>query len=136
MNVAPVGARILVSSDASGEGMFISELAMLDDRPNLIVERASKSLVDPTGRDWAGRNLRERFLDDDALLTYILRSKIDYVVLDVAVPDDKRAGYHDQLRRVIGDQTGTFWQIAESPVRRKGEDLFPPLRLYRIVRDR
>jgi hypothetical protein len=135
LNIAPPGARILISSDASGEGMFISELAMRDERPNLIVERASKSLVDPTGRDWAGRNLRERFHDDAALLSYILGSKIAYIVLDDAVPNDKRVGYHDQLRRVIDDNVGTFWRVDESPVRRKGEDLFPPLRLYRVARD-
>ena len=135
LNIAPQGGRVLVCSDASGEGMFISELAMRDERPNLIVERASKTLVDPNARDWAGRNLRERFHDDGALLSYILRSKIDYVLLDAAVPNDKRAGYHDQLRRVIGENAGTFWPVAESPVRRKGEDLFPPLRLYRVARD-
>ena len=135
LNIAPQGGRVLVCSDASGEGMFISELAMRDERPNLIVERASKSLVDPDARDWAGRNLRERFHDDAALLNYILKSKIDYVVLDAAVPDDKKVGYHDQLRRVIGENAGTFWPVAESPVRRKGEDLFPPLRLYRVARD-
>jgi hypothetical protein len=135
LKIAPPGGRVLVCSDASGEGMFISELAMRDERPNLIVERASKSLVDPEARDWAGRSLRERFRDDGALLNYILRSKIEYIVLDAAVPDDKRVGYHDQLRRVIGENAGTFWPVAESPVRRKGEDLFPPLRLYRVARD-
>ncbi len=135
LNIAPQGGRVLVCSDASGEGMFISELAMRDERPNLIAERASKSLVDADARDWAGRNLRERFHDDGALLNYILKSKIEYVLLDAAVPDDKRVGYHDQLRRVIGENAGTFWPVAESPVRRKGEDLFPPLRLYRVARD-
>lgn len=135
LSISPEGTRVLVCSDASGEGMFISELAMRDERPNIIVERASKSLVDPAVRDWAGKNLRERFHDDASLLKYILNSKIAYVLLDAAVPDEKRSGYHDQLRRVISDNTGTFWQVDESPVRRNGEDLFPPLRLFRVARD-
>lgn len=129
------GATILISSDASGEGMFISELALRDERPNMIVIRGSKALVDPNGRTWAGKTLKERFLDDDALLAYLLRSKIDYIILDAAVPEEKRTGYHDQIRRVIADNAGTFFPLTESPVTRDGEDLFPPLRLYRVIRD-
>jgi hypothetical protein len=135
LRTAPDGARVLVSSDASGEGMFVSEVALRDRRPNMIVERASKSLVDPAQRDWAGKQLRERFHDDRLLLDYILRSKIEYVVLDAAIPEDKRRGYHDQLRRLIAENAGTFWPVAESPIRRNGEDLFPPVRLYRVARD-
>jgi hypothetical protein len=135
VRTAPAGAKILVSSDASGEGMFISELAMRDARPNFRVERGSKSLVKPEGRNWAGRNLRERFPDDEALLAYLVKSDVQFVVLDAAVPEEKRAGYHDQIQRVIRENTGLFWPVAESPVTRNNLDLAPPIRLYRIVRD-
>ena len=130
------GTRILISSDARGEGMFISEVAMRDRRPNLFIERASKTLVDPEGRTWGGRYLRDRFPDDATLLDYILKSKIEYIVLDAAVPEEKRAPYQDQLKRVVMDNTGTFWPVTESPVHRDNEDLFPPVRLIRVVRDR
>jgi 4-amino-4-deoxy-L-arabinose transferase-like glycosyltransferase len=42
----PSGSVTLVSSDANGEGAFISEVAMRDKRPNHIVLRASKLLGD------------------------------------------------------------------------------------------
>jgi len=135
VQTAPPQSRVLVCSDAVGEGMFISELAMRDRRPNFFVERGSRSLTDPKGRTSGARQIRERFPSDSALLDYLVRGKIDYIVLDAAVPEHDRAGYHDQLRRVIADNIGPIWQVAESPIRRDGEDMFPPLRLYRIVRE-
>ncbi len=133
LKTAPSGARILVSSDARGEGMFISEIAMRDHRPNLSVERASKALVDPKGRTWDGKNLHEKYSDDEQLLAFLTGGKIEYVVLDDAVPEEKRAGYHDQLRRVIEDHTGTFVAVAETPIIRENEQQAKSLRLYHIV---
>jgi hypothetical protein len=134
LNTAKPGSRILVSSDARGEGMFISEIAMSDHRPNLFVERASKALVDPKGRTWDGKNLHEKFSDDEKLLAFLKDGKIEYIVLDDAVPEEKRAGYHDQLRRVIEDHIGTFVAVAETPIIRENEQQAKPLRLYHIVR--
>jgi hypothetical protein len=133
---AEPGTHILVCSDASGEGMFISELAMRDRRPNFVVERGSKVLVDPNSQSWSGRNMRLRFGEDTELFDFIMRSKIEYIVLDAAVPPDKQTTYHDQLRRVMEDDrhAGIFWRAAESPITRDGEDLAPPLRLYRVMR--
>lgn len=134
LDKAGPGGRILVSSDASGEGMFISELAMRDQRPNLFVERASASLVEKASKKWDGRNLRSRFLDEESLLAYLLSGKIQYIVLDDAVPEHKRAEYHDQLRTVIQRNIGThFWPAFESPVAREDTALHPPIRLY-VVR--
>ncbi len=124
-------SRILVCSDAVGEGMFISEVAMLDKRPGLTVERASKSLVSEKGRTWEGNNLKERF-DDTELLAYLLDGKIDYIVLDSAVPDRRRASYHDQLTRVIESNPPEFWRVLESNIVRDGETMHRPLRLFRI----
>ncbi len=131
---AQSGTHILVSSDARGEGMLISEIAMRDHRPNLFIERASKALVDPNGRTWDGKNLREKFSDDEQLLAFFTGGKIEYIVLDDALPEDKRAGYHDQLRRVINDHIGIFFSVAETTVIRDGELQSKPLRLYRVVR--
>jgi hypothetical protein len=134
LKTAPSGAHILVSSDARGEGMLISEIAMRDKRPNLFVERASKALVDPKGRTWDGKNLHEKFSDDEKLLAFLKDGKIEYIVLDDAVPEEKRASYHDQLRRVIEDHIGIFVAVAETPIIRENEQQAKLLRLYHIVR--
>ncbi len=126
----PKKSRVLVCSDAMGEGMLISELAMRDNRPGITVERGSKSLVDPKGRTWEGNNLRERF-DDAQLLAYLLAGKIEFIVLDSAVPERRRAGYHDQLARVIEQNSPNFWLIQESPITRDAEPMYRPLRLFR-----
>ena len=128
--------RILVSSDARGEGMFISEVAMRDQRPNLIIERASKSLVAAEGRTWDGKNQRSKFDDDDKLLDYLKQAKIEYIVLDNGVPENKRVNYHDQLHRVITDNIGLIWPISESQITRANEIQPTNLKLYRIVNDR
>lgn len=130
----PKKSRVLVCSDAMGEGMLISEIAMRDHRPGLTVERGSKSLVDPKGRTWEGNNLRERF-DDAKLLEYLVAGKIDFVALDAAVPDRRRVGYHDQLIRVIEQNQTNFWLVLESPIIRNGEPMHRPLRLFRVKVD-
>ncbi len=130
------GARILVSSDASGEGMFISEIAMHDARPNLIIERASKSLVEEKGRTWDGRNLRCRFKNDDDLLAYLASGRFAYILLDDAVPEHKRVSYHDQIKRVIDDHSGIFQPVEESVITRDNEPTYRPARLYLVAAGR
>lgn len=124
-------SRVLVCSDAEGEGMLISEIAMRDKRPGITIERGSKSLVDPKGRTWDGRNLKERF-DADGLMAYLASGKIDFLVLDSAVPERRRVGYHDQMTRVVEDNQLAFWKILESPINRAGDAMHRPLRLFSI----
>lgn len=139
---AQPGSRILISSDASGEGMFISEVAMHDHRPNLFIERASVSLVDESSKKWNGRDLRERFLEDEDLLAYLTSGKIDYIVIDDTMLESKRSSYHDQIKRVVTDSgvpnpTGrTFWKIDDFPISRDNEATPPPIRLYRVTEQR
>jgi hypothetical protein len=84
--------------------------------------------------------LRDRFLDDEALLAYLTEGKINYIVLDDTVMHPKRASYQDQLKRVVADSmadanaTGhTFWKVDEFPMTRENEGVPPPIRLYRVT---
>ncbi len=124
-------ARVLVCSDAVGEGMFISEVAMLDERPGMTIERASKSLVAKESQSWKGDNPLPRF-DDAKLLAHLTSAKIEYIILDSAIPDRRRKDYHDQLTRVIESNAPNFWKVLESPITRDGEPMYRPLRLYRV----
>ncbi len=135
----PPGSRILVSSDARGEGMLISEVAMRDHRPNLIIERASSSLVSEASKKWNGREPKDRFLEDEDLLAYLTEGKISYIVVDDTVMYPRRASYHDQLKRVMmdlgtGNATGhLFWKVEEFPIMRENEAVPPAIRLYRVT---
>jgi hypothetical protein len=124
-------ARVLICSDSEGEGMFISEVAMRDKRPGLTIERASKTLVDPKGRTWEGDGLKSRF-DDEKLVEYLRAGKIDFILLDSAVPERRLSQYHEQFNRVIDQNMPAFWKVDEGPLLRDGEPVHRPLRLFRV----
>ncbi len=124
-------STILVSSDASGEGMFISELAMREKRPGHIVARASKLLA---SMSWSGADYRARFSTDVELAAFLTKSDIATIVLDDSMPPAKRGAHADMLDRVCEENPAQFHLIADSPVVRGGRTDFPPIRAFRIVR--
>jgi hypothetical protein len=126
------GLRVLVVSDPLGEGMLVSELAVLDRDGRVIVERGSETLANPALSGPRGRPM-ERFLEDEQLFAHLTSGRIRYIVLDSAVPQDVRAGYHDQMRRVVEDNVRSFWPIYDSPIIRDGEPMGHPLRIYRVM---
>ena len=122
----------LVVSDPRGEGMLISEIAMHDPQRQISIERGSETLVDAAGAAPRGRPM-ERFLEDEQLFAHLTSGRIRYIVLDSAVPEDSRAGYHDQVRRVLENNVRSFWPIADSPLIRDGEPQGHPLRIFRVM---
>ena len=120
----------LVSSDATGEGMFIAEVALRERRPGHVIQRASKSLASST---WSGSGYTSLFEDEDDLFAFLTGGKIRYLILDDAVPDDKRREHHYQLKRVIEEHLDRFWIIAQSDVWRGGERQWATAKLYKIA---
>ncbi len=128
-------ARVLVVSDPRGEGMLISEIALRDPAHRLSVERGSETLAESDDRG-ASRRAQERFLDDEQLFAHLSSGKIAFIVLDAAVPNDTRAGYHDQVIRVLEGNVRSFWPVFNSPVIRDGEPQGHPLRIFRVAASR
>jgi hypothetical protein len=116
--------------------MFISELAINDRQTGFTIETGSMSLAEHGEPPGDPRKSRERFPDDGALLNYLTTGRIQYVVVDDALPYSERAGYHDQIRRILEDNVRNFWPILESPITRGGEIFGRPAKLYRVIRDR
>ena len=121
----------LVSSDARGEGMFISEVAMRERRPGHVIQRASKALASST---WSGSGYAPLFQDDDALLAFLTSGKIQYLAIDDAVPEEKRRAHHDQLKRVIEQHADQFPLVASAEMIRDGQPQFAPAKLYKVRR--
>jgi hypothetical protein len=121
----------LVSSDARGEGMFISEVAMREHRPGHMIQRASKSLASST---WSGSGYSPLYENDDDLLAFLTSGKIQYLVLDDSVPDLYRRAHEDQLKRVIDQHADSFWEIARSEIVRDGELQAAQVKLFKIRR--
>ncbi len=125
-------ARVLVVSDPRGEGMLLSELAMREGAREINVDRGSETLAEPAAA--ASPTLPAgRFIEDEQLLAHLTAGRIQYIVLDTAVPEEAHAGYHDQMRRVVEDNVRIFWPIADSPLFRAGEPMGHPLRIFRVV---
>jgi hypothetical protein len=71
-------ATILVSSDATGEGGFIAELAMREKRPGHVVVRASKALA---SSNWMGSFYTLQYKTPEELLKYLEESRTAVVVI-------------------------------------------------------
>ena len=126
------GGVFLVSSDASGEGMFIAETAMREERrPDHLAKRASKELAVSS---WSGGGYKAKFESDGALLAWLTGGAVDYVVLDTAIPERNRRPHHDMLRKVIETHAETFEQVASHPLMRNADDPKGEVRAYRIRR--
>ena len=121
----------LVSSDARGEGMFISEVAMHEKRPGHVIQRASKALAKST---WSGSGYAPLFNSDEDILAFLTGGKIQYLAIDDAVPEDKRREHQEQLRRVIGQHADQFTLVASAEMTRDGEPQSAPARLYKVRR--
>ena len=124
-------AHVLVVSDARGEGMFLSQLAMQDRERKISVERGSETLAESA--DPALRDTGQRFAEDEKLLAHLAAGHIRYIVLDSTVPFASRAGYHDQVLRVLEANVRSFWPIGVSPIIRDGEPQGHPLRIFRVM---
>ena len=126
-------AHVLVVSDPRGEGMLLSEFAMLDRARQITVERGSQTLAESASSTTNGKPM-QRFLEDEQLFAHLISGHIQYIVLDSAVPGESRAGYHDQMLRVIEGNVRSFWPIADSPITRNGEPQGHPLRIFRVMK--
>jgi hypothetical protein len=126
-------AEILVSSDARGEGMFISELAMREKRPGHIVRRVSKDLAT---MDWEGRGARLKYESDEELAEWFAGEgrNVGCVVVDATMPEMRRGPHHDQIIAFCERHGDRFWPVSSSPVVREGVPQRTPLRLYRVRR--
>jgi hypothetical protein len=91
--------KFLISSDARGEGAFISEIAILDEnRPSHTVDRSSKVLSES---DWLGRGYRESFESDEALRSFVLEQQYDGLFLDLSIPQIFLSSHHTRIERVM-----------------------------------
>lgn len=120
-------AVILVSSDATGDSMFISELAMREARPGHYVLRSSKVLCDCS---WSGEQHASRFSSPEALMNFLDHSPIQIVVNDVSIP--VRRDFHRILDQTIAAYSQRWQLLGTYPVTRNGV-LFPNgVLVYRV----
>lgn len=97
----------LVSSEtATGEGIFVSEVAMNGDRDRHAVIRASKVLAED---DWNVTYYKPRYSSPQALMSCLDESPIRFIIIDTT-PSRMQYEHHRQLRDIVS-QHPEAWEL-------------------------
>jgi hypothetical protein len=108
----------MISSDATGEGMLIAEVALHEDRPSRYVLRASKLLC--TAR-WNGARYQTRFDSTAAISQMLQKIPVGVLLLDSSMPNKERREHHAQLREMVRRFPETWRFVGYYPLKRYGE---------------
>ncbi len=102
---------MLICSDATGEGAFISEMAFRDRDINRVVLRATKLISESP---WNGTTVRMLFRDDGDLARSLDANAVDVVVVDRTATEYPQA--RDQLLAALRREPAK-WSPSEVPGR-------------------
>lgn len=117
----------LVSSDASGEGTFISEVAMREKRPGHVVLRASKVLG--TSR-WDGSEYKTLYGTSEDMMAYLEGIPVEIIVIDLSIPLRRK---HQRLLKETLEAYPHRWELLGMyPLTRQASHYADGLRVYRL----
>ena len=122
-------AVLLISSDATGEGIFISEIAVREKRPGHTVRRASKVLASSS---WSGGGYKAKYENETELLHFLEKEPLRLLVLDETILPDRRVAHHDLLRRTVANNPARFTLLKSYPVTRGGIPQPQTIQVYRF----
>ena len=122
---------VLISSDASGEGMFVAEAALADDRrpSNRQVVRATKLLADSK---WSGQTYETLYETRQDLINLLKEKKFWAIVIDEAVSKQRPDNYNKFRHMKDLEEVCRELEFAERfTIRRGGQEFEGDLILYR-----
>ena len=120
---------ILVSSDARGEGMLVSEVALGEKRPDTIVKRASKLLAKSS---WAGGSYEAKANNAAETITLLEKEGVQFLIIDRTIPKRLKVQHHELLENAAAS-AGTKWKlVGKFPITRAGEVTAEGIELYRL----
>jgi hypothetical protein len=122
-------AVLLISSDVTGDSMFISELAMREARPGHYVLRGTKVLCDCS---WLGDQQRVLYPTAEDLMGYLDHSPVQIVIDDQSVPARSRLQFRHVLEDAIKQYPNQWTLLATFPVVRDGISYPNGVNLYRL----
>ena len=108
---------ILIASDADGEGMMISEIAMREQRPGHLVLRATKIL---TIGNWTGTHVTAIFQNSEQVQNYLDSIPVSVVVLDHSVSSTEYQVYEGLLEQAIVSHPNSWKLLGSYSIWRKG----------------
>jgi len=83
---------------------------------------------------WGGGGYQNYYQDETKLMKAIMDSKIDYLVIDCAVPENYRKPHHELLAKLVVDHPEVFKPIQTEPIFREGLKLDQPIRVCKVDR--
>jgi len=101
---------VLVSSDSGGEGLLISEIAMLQPHPAATILRGTKSLASV---DWNGAGYRCTYSNSAQILHFMRDENVRYVVVDNFPPQVRFT--HDALLKKTIENREAFELVRSVP---------------------
>ncbi len=121
----------LVCSDASGEGLMVSEAVHRDPRhQKLQVLRSSKILARD---DWLGNSYRERFETPDQLGEFLRQVPVSLVFLDLSLWRRHYFPHHESIRRYLETHPKQFQEVQRVDMLRNGVWYPKSLVIYRQI---
>jgi len=121
---------ILICSDADGEGMLVSEIAMLDHRPDHVVLRAGEVLA---RSDWNGSNYRLLLTSTSQIRGYMDSIPVSAVVIDGSVPNSSLEAHQTLLQKTIASDAAEWKLLGMYPVWRAGIEHPDSLDVYVFI---
>ena len=122
----PEKSTILVSSDSGGEGMLISEIAMLQPHPDATILRGTKSLASV---DWNGAGYHCNYSNSAQILHFMRDENVRYVVVDSFPPQVKFT--HDALLKKTIESRKGFELIRSFPSHERS--IPGEIKIYRLT---
>jgi len=110
-------AVILIASDANGEGMMISQVAMREQRPGHLVLRATKILT--TG-NWIGTHVTPIFQTPEQMQNYLDSIPVSVVILDHSASPPEYRVYEGLLEQAIVSHQNSWKLLGSYSIWRKG----------------
>lgn len=98
------GSTILTSSNSTGEGLLVSEIAMIEPRPKNTIVRATKAFAE---MNWNGSSYRSLVSSPRDVLAVLNRDHVSMVVIDTW-PQDNELLHNKLLLETIQSNPSSF----------------------------
>lgn len=120
---------VLISSDARGEGMLVSEVALGEKRPDTVVKRASKLL---SKSSWSGGSYEAKAKSAEETITLLQSEGVQFLIIDRTIPARLKVKHHELLENAAA-AAGDQWKlIGKFPLTRANETTPEGLEVYRL----
>jgi hypothetical protein len=124
------GAVFMVASDSTGEGVFVSEVAVLEENPTHILLRASKML---SNSRWDGGEYELVYDTPSEIMDFLKSVPVQIVVLDRSVASYRQSPHLRLLEDALQEYSHLWEPAGAYPVTRQGQVFAEGLLVYRLA---